>query len=74
MNKAYYVEYHLHDSFSPVKGVDVLAQNKEKAYEIATFEKIPAIEGTSPYSAWVASVTYNNGNYRRFNTFEGKPY
>lgn len=38
------------------------------------FEEIPKREGSNPYSAWVKSVTYNNGNYRTFNTFEGEPY
>lgn len=54
--------------------VDVLAENKYQAYDIAVYEKIPEIEGELPYSAWVSSVTYQNGNYREFNTFEGLPY
>lgn len=54
--------------------VDVIAQNKAEAYDIAVFEIIPKEEGRLPYSAWVESVTYQNGNTRTFNTFEGNPY
>lgn len=54
--------------------VYVIAQNKAEAYDIATFEIIPKEEGRLPYSAWVESVTYQNGNTRTFNTFEGNPY
>lgn len=54
--------------------VFVLAKNKIEAYEKAVFEEIPKIAGHVPYSVWVHSVTYNNGNYKEFNTFEGKPY
>lgn len=56
------------------KSISFLAKNKADAYDKAVFEEIPKIEGEIPYSAWVVSVTYNNGNYRRFNTFEGNPY
>ena len=70
----YHVEYKLY-SCSEVKGIDVIANNKEDAYSEAVFTEIPKNEcGQYPYSAWTASVTYNNGNYKRFNTFEGKPY
>lgn len=56
------------------KGIYVPARNKFEAYDIATYEKIPEIEGTIPYSSWVASVTYNNGNYKTFNTGNGLSY
>ena len=69
MNKTYRVEYKEH-SAADVKGIDVLAANKAEAYDRAVYEKLAEV----PYSAWVASVTYNNGSYRRFNSFEGKPY
>ena len=72
-NHVYTVEYRL-DQFSDVRKIDVLASNKEEAYDKAIYEKLMDIEPYSPYSAWVASVTYNNGNYKRFNTHEGKPY
>jgi hypothetical protein len=70
--KTYYVRYNLFGQKHP--GVDVLARNKEEAYYKATYEVIPEIEGTLAYSTWVESVTYNNGGYKLFNTFEGKPY
>lgn len=71
--KAYYVEYRLHES-SEVKGVDFLAENKADAYDRAVYEVIPKKEGKHPYSAWVANVTYNNGNVHHFNTSEGNAY
>lgn len=70
---AYYVEYKMY-SADQVKGICVGARNKAEAWDRAVYEAIPAAEGEVPYSAWVASVTYQNGNYRRFNTFEGNPY
>ena len=70
---SYYVTYKMH-SAAEEKGIDLLARNKSDAYDKAVFEEIPKIEGELPYSAWVVSVTYKNGNYRRFNTFEGMPY
>ena len=47
----------------------VLANNAEQAYKNA-MDKLD----WAPYSAWVESVTYQNGNYKRFNNFEGKAY
>jgi len=70
---AYTVEYR-EDRFGEVKQISFLADNKQNAWCRAVFEEIPNLTGAQPYSAWVASVTYNNGNYREFNTFEGKPY
>ena len=70
--KAYRVKYRLVGS--EVKGIDVLARSKAEAYDKAVYEVIPEAEGEMPYSAWVYSVTYNNGNYRTFNTSEGNPY
>lgn len=72
-NKTYHVKYHLYGPFSDDKGIDVLAPNKIAAYDKARYEAIPAREGEHPYSAWVHSVTYANGDYKRFDTFEGKP-
>lgn len=71
--KAYTVEYKMH-SASDVHSVSFLANNKAEAYDKAVYEAIPAIEGTIPFSAWVKSVTYNNGKYHGFDTFEGLPY
>lgn len=70
---AYYVEYKMH-SADHVHGIDLLAKNKADAYDKAVYELIPKEKGELPYSAWVVSVTYNNGNHRRFNTGEGNPY
>ena len=53
--------------------IDVIAGNKWDAYMKAVYEAIPEREGELPYSAWVDSVTYQNGNCKHFNTFEGKP-
>lgn len=72
--KAYYVHYLVNGTYEEVKGIMVPAHNKEEAYDIATFELIPKKEGRVPYASWVHSVTYNNGNYREFNTCDGKAY
>lgn len=71
--KTYRVEYTMYYS-GEVMEMDVLARNKEEAYDKAVYTMIPDAEEDFPFSAWVASVTYSNGNYKRFNTFEGKPY
>ena len=68
----YCVKYNLFGQKNDM--VCVCAKNKAEAYDKAVYEEIPKIEGELPYSAWVASVTYQNGNYRAFNTFEGNPY
>lgn len=72
-SNAYWVKYKLYES-AEEKGIDVLATSKADAYDKAVYEAIPEREGETPYSAWVYSVTYQNGNYKRFNTFEGKAY
>ena len=69
--KAYTVEYR---TTNEVKRISFLAKNKFDAYDKAVYELIPKKEGEMPYSAWVYSVTYQNGNCRYFNTFEGNPY
>ena len=71
--KAYYINYKMLPCGEEF-GIDVLAKNKEDAYDKAVYESIPNREGRLPYSAWVSSVTYNNGNYKKFNTHEGNPY
>lgn len=72
--KVYHIKYKMHFS-DEVHGIDVLAQNKEDAWDQATYGDIPyRHNGEIPYSAWVYSVTYNNGNHRLFNTCEGLPY
>jgi hypothetical protein len=57
-----------------VESIQVQASNTYAAYEKAFYEVIPEKEGSLPYSAWVSSVMYNNGNAKLFNNFEGKPY
>ena len=72
--KPYTVAYKMFFHTDKAEEVIVLANNKEEAWEKAQFEEIPKKEYAPPYSAWVKGVTYQNGNYKRFNTFEGKPY
>lgn len=71
--KAYTVKYRM-TFVGDEKFAVVLAENKAQAYDKATYEAIPAKEGTVPYSSWVSAVTYNNGNYHTFNTCEGLAY
>lgn len=54
--------------------IDVLADCKENAYNIATYEAIPQKEGSHAYGVWVKSTTYRNGTVHEFNTFEGKRF
>lgn len=72
--KAYWVEYYINGIWEDSRGIQVLAKSKVAAYDKAVYEIIPEKEGQVPYSAWVVSVTYNNGNYRIFNTSSGNPY
>lgn len=69
---AYYVKYKV--SGKGEQGIQISARNKAEAYIKAFYEEIPKIEGELPYSAWVSSVTYNNGNCHYFNTSEGNAY
>lgn len=72
--KAYYVYYVMHP-YENRLGIMVPAKNKVDAYDKAVFKLIPQKhDGSLPYSAWVHSVTYNNGNYHEFNTCDGLPY
>lgn len=71
--QVYCIEYKMY-SADHVHGIDLLARNKADAYDKAVYELIPQRTGELPYSAWVASVTYQNGNHKRFNTGEGNPY
>lgn len=72
-NKTYYVQYRLYQA-GEVLGMCVPAPSKAEAYDKAVYELIPAKHQTMPYSCWVSSVTYNNGNCVYFNTHEGRPY
>lgn len=71
--KPYTVKYREY-KYSEEQTIIVLADNKEDAYDKATFEEIPKVCGTTPYSSWVYGVTYQNGNYKLFNTSEGNAY
>ena len=71
--RTYCINYKTH-MVNDVKSIQVLAENKEDAYDKSVYELIPQTEGEHPYSAWVDSVVYKNGNRKTFNTFEGKPY
>lgn len=71
--KTYYIKY-IPYLCGEEKGIDVLANNKYEAYDKAIYELLPQKEGCHPYSAWVSSVTYSNGNYHRFNTHSGKSF
>ena len=71
--KTYCVEYKMHEA-AQVKSVDIVAKSKAEAYDKFMYDVVMDIEPYTPYSAWVASVTYSNGNSVRFNTFEGNPY
>ena len=71
---AYTVKYLLDGEWDMERFVSFLAKNKFDAYDKAVFELIPDEHGKIPYAAWVADVTYQNGNVHHFKTFAGKPY
>ena len=71
---AYTVKFLLDGDYQLPLFISFLAKNKYDAYDKAVFEIIPRDYGQFPYAAWVADVTYQNGNVHRFNTFAGKPY
>ena len=72
--KQYTVEYRMRKNELP-RTIVVEAGTKYDAWRKASYEDIPAKEGSAPYSAWVTAVTHNNGNYKSFyDTLEGKPY
>lgn len=54
--------------------IDVVASSKVEAYDIATYELIPELTGSIPYSSWTDSVTYANGRVHYFCTSEGNAY
>lgn len=72
-NQLYTVYYRSGDD-GVQRFIDVFARDKYEAWEKAYFEAIPARESVCPYSAWVSSITYNNGKQHVFNTSEGNPY
>ena len=73
-SQAYTVKYKMYEADQEHE-ISLLAINKADAYDKAVYELIPEKEETLPYSAWVYSVTYQNGNYKLFKyTMEGYPY
>lgn len=68
----YYVKY-IMNRWETERGICLLASSKADAYDKAVYESIPDKEGHPPYSAWVSSVTYQNGTVREFNTCGGNP-
>ena len=64
--KAYTVDYTM-TQYGEEKQICFLAENKEDAFDKAIFEEIPKAEGRCPYMVRVVGVTYQNGNYKRFN-------
>lgn len=69
----YTIEYRMYFSDS-VKEIKVVERSVGRAYRTAVYEKIPEIEGSIPYSAWVVCKKYKNGKIKRFNGFEGNPF
>ena len=70
----YHIEYYLNGAFEEQRSICVAASSKFEAWDKAVYEIIPEKDGRCPYSAWVASVTFQNGNYKTFNTSCGNPY
>ena len=71
--RAYKVAYRM-TQYGEEKEAEVIAKNKAEAYEWATYEIIPSIEGTLPYSSWVVAVQMENNKVHTFNTCEGLAY
>ena len=70
----YHIEYFLNGAYEEQRSVDVCASSKYEAWDKAVYEIIPEKDGRCPYSAWVTSVTYQNGNSKTFNTSSGNPF
>ena len=73
MKRTYTVAYCLFQ-FDKEREIQVEAQGKEDAYNVAVYGAIPQIEGTHPYSAWVKNAIQKNGGIHEFYTFEGKRF
>ena len=69
----YSVHYREHQN-AKEQFVCVIASSVWEAYDKATYEAIPAIIGSVPYSSWVDNVTYKNGNVHYFCNHEGHAY
>jgi len=73
MKRTYTVAYRLFQ-FDKEHEIQVEAQGKEDAYNVAVYGAIPQTEGTHPYSAWVKNAIQKNGGIHEFYTFEGKRF
>lgn len=72
-SKAYYVKYRV-NHYEEEQGIGLLAVNKKDAYYKA-IDKVKEKEGCTPYSAWVYSVTFQNGRHQVFkSTNEQNPF
>ena len=66
-NRAYTIKYVPYKGYNGEKQIQVLARYRTEAYCKAIYEEIPKVEdGESPYYAYVAGVTFQNGNYKTF--------
>lgn len=74
MTNVYTIRYIMkkHD-FGNTKSISVIANNKADAWLVGK-DAIKTKEGAFGAGHWVASVTYQNGNQRFFNTDYNKPY
>lgn len=73
MRRTYTVAYNMFPADED-RRVDVEADCKENAYNIACYVAIPLIEREHAYSVWVESATKKNGQKHFFNSFSGKRY
>lgn len=71
--KRYMITFKLYESDTE-HSIEVMADSKENAWDMATYEAIPAERGEYPYSAWVSAAIYKSGKVHYFNTHEGMPY
>lgn len=73
MKRTYTVAYCLFQ-FDKEHEIQVVADCKEDAYNVAVYGAIPQKEGEHPYSAWVKNAIQKNGRVHEFYTFEGKRF
>lgn len=71
--RTYKVQYKMFEA-DGTSTIEIVADNKAKAWDIAEYEIIPRIEGRLPYSAWVSCQITKDGNEHYFNNHEGNPF
>lgn len=69
---AYTIKYKA-SAAADLRTTTVLSNSKEGAY-YAAIDHLFDYLGKYPYSVFVFGVTYQNGNYKKFNNSELKPY